>query len=266
MTELADEPTVRGPGRPRDASRDRAILAAALQILQEEGYRGLTIDGVAARAGVGRPTIYRRWPSKPALVVAALVEAAELALPVRDTGSLRGDLIAVQRRQVALMNSPESRRVTAGLVADLAADPELAERYVSQYLAPRRALVWQVLQRGIDRGELDPDADLAFCKRTVGPCSGDPPCGRRSDSVAGGRSTADRWNPQVWHRERHWDADPFRRLHLHKPIRERQCLRAPDHVRSEGRDSPLARGKLDGERKFQRVDVQDSPGSKVPRR
>ncbi|TMK61041.1 MAG: TetR/AcrR family transcriptional regulator, partial [Actinobacteria bacterium] len=121
MTELADEPTVRGPGRPRDASRDRAILAAALQILQEEGYRGLTIDGVAARAGVGRPTIYRRWPSKPALVVAALVEAAELALPVRDTGSLRGDLIAVQRRQVALMNSPESRRVTAGLVADLAA-------------------------------------------------------------------------------------------------------------------------------------------------
>jgi len=90
------------------------------------------------------------------------VEAAELALPVRDTGSLRGDLIAVQRRQVALMNSPESRRVTAGLVADLAADPELAERYVSQYLAPRRALVWQVLQRGIDRGELDPDVDLAF--------------------------------------------------------------------------------------------------------
>jgi hypothetical protein len=61
-----------------------------------------------------------------------------------------------------LMNAPDSRRVTAGLVADLADDPELAGTYVSQYLAPRRAQVWQLLQRGIDRGELDADVDLAF--------------------------------------------------------------------------------------------------------
>ena len=60
------------------------------------------------------------------------------------------------------MNSPDSRRVTAGLIADLAADPELAETYVSEYLSPRRATVWQVLQRGVDRGELKADADFAF--------------------------------------------------------------------------------------------------------
>jgi AcrR family transcriptional regulator len=155
-------PASRGPGRPRDASRDEAILAATLGILQEDGYRGLTIEGVAARAHVGRPTIYRRWPSKPALVVAALVDSAQLALPEIDTGSLRRDLIAVQRRQVALMNAPDTRRITAGLVADLAADPELADTYVSQYLAPRRARVWQVLQRGVDRGELAADVDLPF--------------------------------------------------------------------------------------------------------
>ena len=152
----------RRPGRPRDAARDKAILEATFEILTAKGYAGLTIEGVAVRAGVGRPTIYRRWPSKPALVVAAMVQSARIAVPVVDTGSLRRDLIAVQRRQVALMNSPDSRRVTAGLIADLAADPELAETYVSQYLSPRRATVWQVLQRGVDRGELKADADFAF--------------------------------------------------------------------------------------------------------
>jgi AcrR family transcriptional regulator len=152
----------RRPGRPRDARRDEAILAATLEILKEQGYVGLTIEGVAVSAGVGRPTIYRRWPSKPALVVAALVQSTRLAIPVVDTGSLRRDLIAVQRRQVELMSSPESRRVTAGLIADLATDPELAQSYVSQYLAPRRASVWQVLQRGVDRGELAADVDFAF--------------------------------------------------------------------------------------------------------
>jgi AcrR family transcriptional regulator len=152
----------RGPGRPRDARHDEAILAATLELLQEHGYGGLTIEGVAGRAGVGRPTIYRRWASKPALVVAALIQSASIALPEPDTGSLRRDLVAVQRRQVELMTRADNRRVTAGLVADLAADPELSEIYVREYLAPRRAMVWQVLQRGIDRGELHPDADLAF--------------------------------------------------------------------------------------------------------
>jgi AcrR family transcriptional regulator len=152
----------RRPGRPRDAHYDEVILRAALRILQQDGYAGLTIEGVAAAAGVGRPTIYRRWPSKTALVVAALGQSTQIALPEVDTGSLRGDLVALQRRQVELMSAPMSRRVTAGLVADLATDPELAASYTEQYLAPRRELVFRVLQRGVDRGELAPDADLAF--------------------------------------------------------------------------------------------------------
>ena len=164
-TDPADESVPKGaraPGRPRDARRDQAILTATLAILQERGYHALTIEGVAVAAGVGRPTIYRRWPSKPALAVAALVHSSRLAVPALDTGVLRDDLIAVQRHQVALMNSPESRRITAGLVADLANDPELAATYVTQYLSPRRATVWQVLQRGVDRGELAADTDFAF--------------------------------------------------------------------------------------------------------
>ena len=129
----------RRPGRPRNETYDDSILDATMAILLEDGYPGLTIDGVAARANVGRPTIYRRWSSKPALVVAALARSTGLA-PAPDTGSLRGDLLAVQDHQVTLMNSNGFRRITPGLVADLTADPELAETYLSDYIAPRTAI------------------------------------------------------------------------------------------------------------------------------
>jgi AcrR family transcriptional regulator len=157
-----EQQQVRRPGRPRDERADEAILDAALELMNELGYGRLTIDGVAARAGVTRPTIYRRWPSKQALVVAALLVAPRIQVPDTDTGTVRGDLIAILRHQVALMNREENRRVTAGLVADLASDPELSEKYVNQYLVPRRAAVWQVLQRGVDRGELAADTDFAL--------------------------------------------------------------------------------------------------------
>ena len=148
----------RGPGRPRDPGYDKAILDATLEILNDKGYAGLTIDGVAAKTGVGRPTIYRRWRSKPALVIAALTAAPSLS-PAPDTGALRDDLLAFQRDQVVLMDRPESRRITAGLVADLVDDPELAEAYLGDYVELRQKSVSQALQRGIERGELRADAD-----------------------------------------------------------------------------------------------------------
>jgi AcrR family transcriptional regulator len=151
----------RRPGRPRNETYDDAILDATMAILAESGYAGLTIDGVAARARLGRPTIYRRWASKPELVVAALSRNAGLP-PALDTGSLRGDLIAVQEHQVTVMNADGFRRISPGLLADLTADPDLAATYLSDYIAPRRQSVREALQRGIDRGELEPDTDFAF--------------------------------------------------------------------------------------------------------
>ncbi len=151
----------RRPGRPRDPGYDKVILEATLEILFEKGYAGLTIDGVAARTALGRPTIYRRWASKAALVIAALAQSVGMS-PTPDTGALRDDLLAFQRHQIRMMDAPESRRITAGLVADLVADPELAETYFRDYIGPRRNSVWHALQRGIDRGELRPDADFAF--------------------------------------------------------------------------------------------------------
>ena len=155
-------PPSRRPGRPRDAHNDTRILEATKSILFEKGYAGLTIDGVAAAAGVSRPTIYRRWPSKAELVIASLAESTGLSLPVPNTGSVRKDLMAVQREQIRSFNSPEARRITAGLVADVAANPELADLYLRGYATPRRESVWRALQRGIDRGELRRDIDFAF--------------------------------------------------------------------------------------------------------
>jgi AcrR family transcriptional regulator len=150
----------RRPGRPRIAHYDAEILRVTQELLLEKGYSGFTIDAVAAKVGVGRPTIYRRWPTKAALAVAAMGQSTGLA-PAPDTGSLREDLLAFQRHQVNLTR-PETRQMTAGLVADLVADPELADVYVSRFVSPRRASVAEALQRGIDRGELRPDADFEF--------------------------------------------------------------------------------------------------------
>jgi AcrR family transcriptional regulator len=151
----------RRPGRPRAPGYDKAILEATLEILFDKGYAGVTIEGVAARSGVGRPTIYRRWSSKPALVIAAITQSVGVS-PTPDTGSLRQDLLAFQRQQARLMDWPASRRITAGLVADLVADPELAEPYFRDYLEPRRVSVWEALQRGVDRGELRAHADFSL--------------------------------------------------------------------------------------------------------
>jgi AcrR family transcriptional regulator len=161
--EEADEPGVaRKPGRPRNADNDTAILEAATAILFEKGYAGLTIDGVASVAGVSRPTIYRRWSSKPELVIAALAHRTGVAIPVPNTGSVRRDLMAVQRHQIKEFNNPVSRRVTSGLVADVAIDPELADLYLREYASPRRTSVWRALQRGVDRDELRAGIDFAF--------------------------------------------------------------------------------------------------------
>jgi AcrR family transcriptional regulator len=158
VNEESDSP--KRPGRPRVSRYDAEILRAAQELLLKKGYSGLTIEAVATTVGVGRPTIYRRWPTKAALAVAAMGQSTGLA-PAPDTGSLREDLLAFQRHQVSLTR-PETRQITAGLVADLVADSELADVYVSRYVIPRRASVAEALQRGIDRGELQPDADFEF--------------------------------------------------------------------------------------------------------
>lgn len=145
-------------GRPRDPSRDVAILDATLSLLAEGGYGALTMEAVAARAGVGKATLYRRWPGKEQLVVDAL---ASLAEPVEVPHGAD-----VRERLVALLNSTRKRsgsrasQIFPRLVSESIDHPELMRRYRSQVLAPRRARFRLVLQEAVAAGLVRADVDL----------------------------------------------------------------------------------------------------------
>ena len=142
-------------GRPRDAQAERAILQATVELLSEVGFNQLSIEAVAARAGVGKPTIYRRWPSKPELVLDA-VERLAPPFPTADTGDPLTDLRQiVPELIVGLTSSPVARATIA-----LAGDAEMTRRLGEQYLWPRRAGIAVILHRAIAAGELRADVDV----------------------------------------------------------------------------------------------------------
>jgi AcrR family transcriptional regulator len=155
VTEAAE---TRRPGRPRSPEAHAAILRAALELAVEGGLRGLSMEAIAARAGVGKATIYRRWKSKEELFVEAIASIA-LNPEVPDTGSVRGDFEAASAAAVGRM-APEAFRVLPRLMADAADDPELLEALQAALVRPRRAAIGAVLRRGIERGELRADIDV----------------------------------------------------------------------------------------------------------
>jgi AcrR family transcriptional regulator len=158
VTEAAD---TRRPGRPRSPQAHAAILRAALELALEGGLRGLSMEAIAARAGVGKATIYRRWKSKEALFVEA-VRSIAVNPELPDTGTVRGDFEAASGAAVGRMD-PEAFRVIPRLLADAADDPALLDALHAALLRPRREAVGAILRRGVERGELraDLDVDLA---------------------------------------------------------------------------------------------------------
>jgi len=157
-------------GRKRDHTRDPEILDAALDVLAETGYDGMTIDMVAARAKAGKATLYRRWASKPELVLDAVAcmksKDLDLASPP-DTGTLRGDLVAMVRSPT-IRESERKLKVMAGIVSMIARDPDLAAAARDALIEPRAAANRIIFQRAIDRGEISADADVeTLC--TIGP-------------------------------------------------------------------------------------------------
>jgi AcrR family transcriptional regulator len=160
MTTLAAEPGRRG--RPRSKEARDAILTATLALLFEPGLHAMTIEEVAARAGVSKATIYRWWPSKEMLAVDALATRWAQALPANreDTGSLRDDLLAEIRPWVRQLRQRPYGRVIAGLVAEAQSDPDFAVLYRERFVQPRRDATRQLLIRAIERGEIASDTDL----------------------------------------------------------------------------------------------------------
>lgn len=153
-------------GRVREERIDAAVLAAAREVLDDNGYAELSIGEVATRSGVHRPAIYRRWPSKRHLVVAVVADMLGTQ-PTPDTGDLRADLTAALRELVAALRDTSLDRVLPALVADLANDPELREHFLASVFEPRRETTAAALRAGMMRGEVDPDIDLDFVLDTV---------------------------------------------------------------------------------------------------
>jgi AcrR family transcriptional regulator len=155
----------RAPGRPLDAARDAAIMAAALEGLSELGYDRLSMEEIAARARAGKGALYRRWPSKAALVVDAVVAWRETLAPttVADTGSLDGDLDALV---AAVPDLDEGLRrqmgVVVGLLTAASRDPELREALSTTALDRPRQMIRSVLDRAVARGEIPRERDLAL--------------------------------------------------------------------------------------------------------
>jgi len=159
----------RRPGRPRSQSAQRAILDAALDLLAAEGFERMSIEAVAARAGVGKTTIYRWWTSKDDLVIDAMENLIADVQPP-DTGSVRSDLVELIVQIERVLGSTRAGEVFPRMVAEVAAASPLGLAYLDRVIAPRFAIVDSILVRGVRRGELRTDLDLELARDLlVGP-------------------------------------------------------------------------------------------------
>ncbi|OMI86909.1 TetR family transcriptional regulator [Streptomyces sp. M1013] len=155
----------KGPDHSRRRERSRqAILAAARALVAEEPYEKVTVEAIAARAGVGKQTIYRRWPSKSAVVVAALLALSEDAegqsVTLPDTGDLRADLGLVMRATVEEFADPSFDKLIRALNTEIANDPALAAEYREKLAGPLDEAKKVRLRSAQKAGQLAPDADL----------------------------------------------------------------------------------------------------------
>ncbi|MDX6598167.1 MAG: hypothetical protein QOE87_2054 [Gaiellales bacterium] len=158
QAEDESSPARRG-GRPRSSECELAILQATRELLVEGGVRGLTIEKVAARAGVAKTTIYRRWRDKDELALAVVLDMVEQVVMLPELGDTRAELLAFVNAAVEVLGSTLMGRVMQGLVSDLATDPELAQAFRERVVSVRNAEVERLVQRGIARGDLRPDTD-----------------------------------------------------------------------------------------------------------
>jgi AcrR family transcriptional regulator len=151
------------PGRPRSAQSHQAILRAALELLAEVGFNAMSMDAIAACAGVGKTTIYRRYASKAELVADAIENVREeIILP--DTGTLWGDIEALIENAAQITLSPVGRQTVAMIIGSASNNPQFAQIYWTKYLHPRRKSFAVVLERAKARNEIQAnvDPDLVF--------------------------------------------------------------------------------------------------------
>ena len=162
----ASTATGRRPGRPRSERAEQAIIAATLELFAEKGPDGLCVEAVAARAGVGKATVYRRWHNKEDLLLAAL-GSLKSPLPDADTGSVRDDLTALVTVMSQDAVDPARQRQYTLLLGEGEKYPRLMARYAETVVEPRRDIIRSVLRRGIETGQIRPDLDVEVAMLTL---------------------------------------------------------------------------------------------------
>ncbi|MGK5556539.1 TetR/AcrR family transcriptional regulator [Actinomadura kijaniata] len=140
---------------------DHKILRTTRELIEEVGYQALTVDQVAARAGVGKAAIYRRYASKAEMAFAATAHG-QWPPPLTDTGSLHGDLLALVRAFHVPMAAPPARHLVPALIGELAANPELDARFQDTFLAAEQTSFAEIIERAVARGELAGPVDPAI--------------------------------------------------------------------------------------------------------
>jgi len=149
----------RSPGRPRSEQARLAILRSTLKILGREGFSDLTIENVAAQAGVGKATVYRWWPNKAALIADAFASSTTRSLHFPDTGSVTSDM-SHQMRQLVKVFRGRRGRIVSAILGGGQSDSELIAAFRERFLMPRRMEAYATLRRGIRRGEIRKDVDM----------------------------------------------------------------------------------------------------------
>lgn len=148
----------KSPGRPRSAKSHQAMLQATLELLTEVGFEAMSIEAIAARARVGKTTIYRRYSSKAELVADAIESIREEVL-IPDTGSLWGDMDALIQKAAQISLNPLGRQTVAMIISSASSNAEFAQIYWRKYLQPRREAFAVVLERAKARQEVKSDLD-----------------------------------------------------------------------------------------------------------
>ena len=157
-------------GRPRSDRVHRAILDATRELLIEDGFAALRLEHVAARAGVGKATIYRRWASKEALALELLMELAAPHIAVHETGDTRDELLAAVTNAMRALTDTPFRPVIRALLSQIAINPALGDPFRLSVVQARREEVARVIARGVRRGDLRADVDVEIATELlVGP-------------------------------------------------------------------------------------------------
>jgi AcrR family transcriptional regulator len=148
MTQTADRCTQASPWSPREAE----LLAVTLRLLQEHGYDRLTVDAVASAARASKATVYRRWPSKAELVLAAFIEGIRQVAVPPDTGTLRGDLLRLG--ELVCQETHQLASTIRAVLVEVSRNPALNDVMQHQFIDDRKALIRHVLQQAVNRGEI----------------------------------------------------------------------------------------------------------------